>query len=92
MKGKLFKDFIDELYNNLEIEFHYNHERYILTGYIDAEGQTYTLDLWNISRNVSVFKYSDVIRKNCIERFEEAQIFSGKTIYEVANEITVEYE
>ena len=91
MKGKTIRDFIAELYNNPEMEFYYDDEHYMVAGYVDVEGKTYTLDLWNISKNTSVFKHTDAIRENCIEKFESAQIFGGKTIYEIADEIRVEY-
>lgn len=89
MNGKSIGDFISELYYNAEIEFIYMDERYMISGYI--KNDKYELEVFCISRNKSIFSVADDNRERCIEKFEEAAIFDGKTIYEVEMDITVLY-
>lgn len=89
MKGKPIGDFISELYYNAEIEFLYKDERYMISGYI--ENCKYTLEVFCITQDKSIFNVSDDKRERCIEKFEETKIFDGKTIYEVEKDITVLY-
>lgn len=89
MKGKEIGNFISELYYNAEIEFVYIDERYMISGYIKDD--KYELEVCCISRDQSIFNVSDDERERCVEKFEEAAIFDGKTIYEVERDITVLY-
>ncbi|MCI1268770.1 MAG: hypothetical protein LKG21_02560 [Ruminococcus sp.] len=89
MNGKSISDFISDLYYNPEIEFVYQDMRYMVSGYM--ENNEYTLELFNISQDNCLFKMTDVSRIKCIEAFEEALIFNGKTIYDVEKDITVLY-
>ncbi|MGN0656295.1 MAG: hypothetical protein ACI4KR_05845 [Ruminiclostridium sp.] len=89
MNGKAISDFISDLYYNSETEFVYQNMRYIISGYID--NSEYTLELYNMSQDKSLFKMTDISREKCVEAFEEAPIFNGKTIYEVEKDITVLY-
>lgn len=89
MNGKAISDFISDLYYNSETEFVYQNMRYIISGYID--NNKYTLELYNISQDKCLFKLTDIKREKCVEAFEEAPIFNGKTIYEVEKDITVLY-
>jgi hypothetical protein len=91
MNGKTSSDFTTELYNNPEMEFVYNEEHYMLSGYVESDDKLYTLELWNITQNKSLFKESNAFREKCVKSFEDAKIFDGKTIYEVEDEITVLY-
>ena len=89
MNGKTISNFISDLYYNSETEFVYQNMRYIISGYID--NNKYTLELYNISQDKCLFKMTDISREKCVEAFEEAPIFNGKTIYEVEKDITVLY-
>lgn len=89
MNGKSISNFISDLYYNPETEFMYQNMRYIVSGYIKSN--KYTLELYNISQDKCLFKLTDIKREICVEQFEEAPIFNGKTIYEVEKEITVLY-
>lgn len=89
MNGKPISDFISDLYYNPEMEFLYKNMRYIISGYIESD--KYTLELYNISQNKCLFKTTNIKREVCVEQFEEAAIFNGKTIYEAEKEITVLY-
>ena len=90
MKGRNIGEFISELYNNPEMEFVYRDKRYIISGYVDSSDKIYTLELWNITSDCSEFKCSDKFREKCVEKFEDSDIFDGKTIYEAENEIEVQ--
>lgn len=91
MTGRNITEFILELYNNPEMEFIYHKERYMISGYVDSSDNMYTLELWNITKNVLVFKCSDSSREKCVDRFEENGAFDGKTIYDAEDEIEVQY-
>lgn len=91
MIGRTIGEFIDELYNNPEMEFVYRDEHYMISGYIEPPDKNYTLELYNITKNVSLFKFTDKLREKCIENFENSKIFDKKNIYEVENEITILY-
>ena len=91
MKGKTCKDFITALYSNPEIEFAFRSDRYLLSGCINSSNTIYRLELWNITKNLFVFRHEDGKRENCVEQFEQAKIFEGMTIYEAESEIKVFY-
>lgn len=91
MTGRNITEIILELYNNPEMEFIYRKERYMISGYVDSSDNMYTLELWNITKNVLVFKCSDSSREKCVDCFEENRAFDGKTIYDAEGEIEVWY-
>lgn len=89
MKGRSISEFITELYNNPEMEFIYQDQRYMISGYVNSSDDIYTLELCNICTGHLVFNCSDKFREKCVEQFEEAKIFDGKTVYQVEKEIEV---
>ena len=91
MTGRSISEFITELYNNPEMEFIYHKQLYMISGYVDSSDDIYTLELWNISTNRLVFKYSDKFREKCVEQFEDSKLFDERTIYEAEDEINVQY-
>ena len=91
MTGRTISEFITELYNNSEMEFIYNSNRYMISGYVSPSGDKYTLELWNITTNSLAFKCSDNLREKCVEQFENSKLFDNRTIYEAEDEITVQY-
>ncbi len=91
MTGRTISEFITELYNNPEMEFIYRNNRYMISGYVSPSGDTYTLELWNITANSLVFKCSDMFREKCVEQFEDSKLFDKRTIYEAEEEINVQY-
>ena len=91
MTGRSISEFITELYNNPEMKFIYHDQRYMISGYVDSSDDIYTLELWNISTNRLVFKYSDKFREKCVEQFEDSKLFDERTIYEAEDEINVQY-
>ena len=91
MTGRSISEFITELYNNPEMEFIYHKQRYMISGYVDSSDDIYTLELWNISTNRLVFKYSDKFREKCVEQGEDPKLIDERTIYEAEDEINVQY-
>ena len=91
MTGRSISEFITELYNNPEMEFIYHKQRYMISGYVDSSDDIYTLELWNISTNRLVFKYSDKFREKGVEQCEDSKLFDERTIYEAEDEINVQY-
>ena len=91
MTGRTISEFITELYNNPEMEFIYHDNRYMISGYVGASEEIYTLELWNITTNTLVFKCSDKLREKCVEQFEDSKLFDNRTIYEAEAEINVQY-
>ena len=90
MKGNTLNEFINDLYHNPEKEIIYNGNHYMITGYVDETGELYTLVVYTIEENSkTLFSFSSKIRYECVEAFEKAQIFDGKTIYEVEKDIEV---
>ena len=91
MNGKTLPDFIDELYCNPEIEIEYHSTRYSVSGYLD-ESKEFVLRVDSIENQSSeVFCVRGKTTRECVEAFEEAPLFDGKTIYEAESEITVLY-
>lgn len=91
MIGKPITAFMQSLYDNPEIEFVFRGKKYIVSGWIETANTIYTLELWNISLNCLEFRFSDILREQCVSRFEKAKIFDGLTIYEAESEIEVLY-
>ena len=91
MQGKKLSLFIDALYTNPEMEFEYAGKKYLVAGYRDDNNE-YILRVDSIEASSNqVFFFKDISIQKCVEAFEEAPIFNGKTIYEVEKDITVLY-
>lgn len=91
MTGKSIQDFIKDLYYNPETEFSYRQERYIISGYINSDNTLYTLEIWSTENDRQIFSCTNASREYCVEKFESAKIFNGKTIYEAENDIAIQY-
>lgn len=90
MRGNSLNEFIDSLYYNPEKEISYQGIRYIVSGFIDDAGEQYTLQATMILEEPKVlFTHTSKDRDECVNAFEEAPIFKGKTIYEAENDIEV---
>ena len=91
MIGNPISEFIDDLYCNPEMEMEYHGVRYLVSGYRDADNE-YVLQIDTIEpQSSAVFFVKKKTVRECVEAFEEATLFDGKTIYEAENEITVLY-
>ncbi len=90
MIGNTLKEFMDDLYNNPEKELVYRGKRYAVTGFVDTTGEFYTLEVCTIEiESKTLFAFGSNQRSKCIEAFEKAKIFDGKTIYEAEKDIEV---
>ena len=91
MLGKKLSLFIDSLYVNPEMEFEYFNKRYLVSGYCDEDSE-YVLQVDTVEPNSkTVFFSKKKTARECVEDFEQAKLFHGRTIYEAHNEITVLY-
>ena len=90
MQGKKLNEFIDSLYFNPEMEFVYSGKKYLVSGY--REDDEYILQVDTIEElSQQVFFFKDSSTPKCVEAFEKAKLFDGKTIYEAHDGITVLY-
>lgn len=89
MKGKTIGAFIEALYDNPEMELLFHGNRYLVSGWVDAEDKNYTLELWNVTLDCMAFQRTDAVRERCVTEFEKAPIFDGLTIYQAEQEIEV---
>ncbi len=90
MKGKSLNHFIKDLYYNPEIEIYLGNTFYLISGCVDLE-KHYTLEVWRQDSGQLIFSVTDTDRQKCVETFENAKIFDGKTIYEAEKDITVHF-
>ena len=49
MTGKTFRQFLDDLYCNAEIEFTFNDKKYLISAWLN-ENKSYTLALYSIEK------------------------------------------
>ncbi len=92
MLGNDLNDFMNDMYSNPEKEIRYRNKDYMVAGYIDEKGEFYTLMVYTIDKECkTLFKVSSKERRECVEAFEQAKIFDGKTIYEAEKDIEVLY-
>ena len=90
MKGNTLNEFMDDMYHNPEKEISYCGKRYMVTGYVDETCELYTLEVYTIEKDCKeLFKHTSKVRYECVEAFENAKIFEGKTIYEAEENIEV---
>lgn len=92
MKGNTLNEFINDLYYNPEKEILFHNKRYMLSGFVDATGEIYTLEVYTIGEECkTVFEHTARARHECVAAFEKAKIFDEKTIYEAESDIEVLY-
>lgn len=92
MFGNDLNDFIEDLYHNPEKEIVYSGQRYMVEGFVNDTGELYTLEVYIIGNGCKeLFSYTSKMRHECIEAFEKAKIFDGRTIYEAEKDIEVIY-
>lgn len=90
MLGNNLNEFIDDMYHNPEKEISYHGKRCMVTGYVDKKCELYTLEVYTIEKDCKeLFKYTSKVRCECVDAFEKAKIFDGKTIYEAEKDIEV---
>ena len=90
MQGKKINEFIDSLYFNPEMEFSFSNKRFLISGY--WENNEYTLRIDSIETDsVNVFFVKRKTAQDCVNEFEKAKLFEGRTIYDAHDEIIVLY-
>ena len=90
MKGNVLNEFMSDLYYNPEKEIVCYGARYIISGFSDETGESYTLQVCTIEEDPKMlFAHTSKNRSECVAAFEEAKIFNGKTVYEAENDIEV---
>ncbi|MBE6651491.1 MAG: hypothetical protein E7613_09300 [Ruminococcaceae bacterium] len=88
MQGKKLNEFIDSLYFNPEMEITFSNKRFLISGYY--ENNEYTLRIDSIELDsINIFCVKGKTAQDCVNEFEHAKLFEGRTIYEAHNEITV---
>ena len=91
MQGKKLSLFIDALYINPEMEFEYAGNKYLASGYRDDNNE-YLLRVDTIeASSCQIFFVQNEDVQKCVEAFEQARLFDGRTIYETHDEITIIY-
>lgn len=91
MQGKSLSEFIDSLYINPEMEIEYKAKRFLVSGYIDDDNSSVLRIDTITASNEQIFFAKNATVQKCVEAFENAKLFDGRTIYEVHDEITVLY-
>ena len=85
------RDFINKLY----YEDHYvifKDEKYFLNGCqtkkIDNGKESVRLEVYNLTKDITVFTVTKSSATECIDAFQDATIWDGKTFWEIEAEIT----
>ena len=91
MQGKSLSEFIDSLFINPEMEIEYSNKKYLISGYRDDDN-SYVLRVDTIATSSEqIFFAKNAEVQKCVDAFETAKLFDGKTIYEAEDKITVLY-
>lgn len=84
------RDFLNKLY----YEDHYvifNGEKYFLNGCqtkkLDNGTESVRLEVYNLTQDTTIFSVTKTTAVDCIEEFEEAAIWNGRTFWEIEPEI-----
>ena len=95
MKGNTLSEFINDLLTmgGPEKEYEYRGKRYFM------ESQPYELDSTQVEFVIFecfgdenyIFKCHGKTNADCVNEFEKANLFDGRTIYEAHDEITILY-
>ena len=94
MKGNTLAEFMDDLFacGGPEKEFTFCQKRYFLETALHEDTNLIELHVFEIGDlNDIVFSCACKTLRECVEQFESAKIFDGKTIYEAEGEIEVLY-
>lgn len=95
MKGNTLEQFIDDLLTmgGPEKEFTYKNHRYFLetTQISETEMDMYVFEIFEDKECPYLCHCIGKDLAKCVAKFEKERIFEGKTIYEVEQDIVVEY-
>lgn len=98
MKGNSLNEFMNDLYVNggPEKEFTYHDQYFIIQceATTDKSNQVLRLDAYRLQNGeagdfIRTFFFNGKTLAECVEAFEKAKIFDGKTIYEAEKDIEV---
>ncbi|MEG0692217.1 MAG: hypothetical protein RR444_03955 [Oscillospiraceae bacterium] len=89
MTGLDIGSFMDKIYYGDEIEFRYNNTTYFVQGSCNDNQYFLTVDYWN-AEDGSEPQHDYLLTLECdtpeekLKKFEDANIFNDKNIYEIA--------
>ncbi len=92
MKGNTLCEFIDDLLvsGGPEKEFEYEGKVYMLETTFDSKSELHEMVVFECTNQPTfLFQVRKKTLRECVEELESAPIFSGKTLYEVEQNITV---
>jgi hypothetical protein len=81
-------EFIDTLYGGEEIFYTYNGAKYFIQGW--WENKRYTLEILQYEPSIDncrIWSHEADEAQECVESFQNALIFNGKSFWDVENEI-----
>ena len=96
MTGMSISEFMDKIYHGDEIEFKIGDITYFIQGNHSGEKYYLTVDYW-IKSDGSEPPHDYLLSVECdnasdrIQKFEKANIFNGKTFYEIEDAIEVTF-
>ncbi len=96
MTGLDVNAFMDKIYYGDEIEFKIADTTYFIQGNFDGKKYRLTVDYWK-SDDGTEPEHDYLLSLECdtaeerLQMFEDAKIFNGKNIYEIANSVEVVY-
>ena len=83
------RNFCDVLYSVQEIIFTYHGRKYCVQGYHENNKAHMYLAQWEPEcDNPIIWETTDDLMRKCGEQFQEAQLFDGKTFWDVEPNIT----
>ena len=94
MQGNTLTEFINDLLTmgGPEKEFLFHGKTFFLESEYDEEKDMIKMYLFEITNpNTPTISFWGQNFRECVDQFEQAPIFDGKTIYEIESEITVLY-
>ena len=91
MEGKTLNQFVDDLYNNGEMEFIFEGKKYIVSAWLNKNA-SYTISLPSIEEKpAEVFSYTSRDRREVVEKLLSAKVFNEKNLYTAEDNIVVTY-
>ncbi|WP_406533591.1 hypothetical protein [Methanobrevibacter sp.] len=83
-----------EFINKLYYEDHYvvyKDNKYFLNGcqtkHLENGTDSVRLEVYNLTKNLTVFSITKSTANDCVEAFQDAPIWSGKTFWEIENQM-----
>lgn len=81
-------DFIDRIYTGQDITFVFDHKKYWFQGYTDkGVAHMEIFQYYPVTDEEYLWSFDSESMEVCLQSFEMAKIFNGKSFWEVENEI-----